>query len=64
MAFRMKRTATAIALVLALSGGMANAAWAADPEPKSYAQTIDGLTRQGGLLPVFVDQTGGFGVFR
>ncbi|HEX8472328.1 MAG TPA: zinc-dependent metalloprotease [Brevundimonas sp.] len=55
----MKRTATAMALVLALSGGMANAAWAADPEPKSYAQTIDGLSRQEGLLPVLVDQAGG-----
>lgn len=63
MAFRIKRTATAIALVLSLSGAatiVPSASWAAaDPEPKSYAQTIDGLTRQEGLLPVFVDQTGG-----
>ena len=58
MGYGMKRTATALALVLAMSG-VATATRAADPEPKSYAQTIDGLTRQEGLLPVFVDQTGG-----
>jgi hypothetical protein len=58
MGFGMKRTATAIALVLALSGA-ASPTWAADPEPKSYAEVTEGLTRQEGLLPVFVDQAGG-----
>ena len=51
------KTATALALVLAL--GSAPAVWAADPAPASYEQTISGMTRQDGLLPVFVDAAGG-----
>jgi hypothetical protein len=51
------KMATALALVLAL--GAAPAVWAADPAPASYEQTIAGMTRQDGLLPVFVDAAGG-----
>ncbi len=58
MGMGMKRTATAIALVLALSGAAAPA-FAADPAPKTFAEVTAGLTRQEGLLPVFVDQDGG-----
>ncbi len=58
MALGVMKTATAIALVLGLSGG-ATFASAADPEPKSWAETIAPMTRQDGLLPIFVDQAGG-----
>ncbi|WP_225896944.1 zinc-dependent metalloprotease [Brevundimonas goettingensis] len=58
MGMGMKRTATAIALVLALSGAAAPA-FAADPAPKTFAEATEGLTRQEGLLRVFVDQDGG-----
>ena len=58
MGFGFRRTATAIALVMAMSGG-AGFAVAADATPKSYAETIAPLTRQDGLLPIFVDQDGG-----
>ena len=58
MALGVMKTATAIALVLALSGG-ATFASAADPEPKSWAETVAPMTRQDGLLPIFVDQAGG-----
>ncbi|RZJ87969.1 MAG: DUF5117 domain-containing protein, partial [Brevundimonas sp.] len=51
------KTATALALVLALTG--TPAAWAADNAPASYEQTVAGMTRQDGLMPVFVDATGG-----
>ncbi|CAN5162314.1 zinc-dependent metalloprotease [soil metagenome] len=57
-AFRFGKTATALAVVLALSIP-ASFAFAADTDPASYAETIDGLTRQDGLLPIFVDQDGG-----
>lgn len=52
------KTATAIALVLML-GAAPVAALAADPAPKPYAEVIAPLARQDGLLPIFVDQTGG-----
>jgi len=58
MALGVMKTATAIALVLALSGGAAFAS-AADPEPKSWAETVAPMTRQDGLLQIFVDQAGG-----
>lgn len=52
------KTATALALVLML-GGAPVMAMAADPEPKSYSEVVAPLIRQDGLLPIFVDQTGG-----
>jgi hypothetical protein len=53
MAFRVGKAATAIALVLALTvqAGFAHAA----DDPATYAETIEGLTRQDGLAPIFVD---------
>ena len=47
-----------MAVVLMLSG-QASLARAADPAPKTYEQTIASLSRQDGLLPIFVDQDGG-----
>ena len=58
MGLGFRKTATAMAVVLMLSG-QAGYALAADPAPKSYEQTISGLVRQDGLLPIFVDQDGG-----
>jgi hypothetical protein len=54
----VRGAATALALVLALGGGVAPA-FAADPEPKPYADVIAPLARQDGLLPIFIDQKGG-----
>lgn len=56
MGTKLGRTATAIALVLALGAG---SAMAQTPPPKSYAETIAPMTRQDGLLPLFVDHAGG-----
>lgn len=53
---RIGTAATALALILALG---APAAAVAQSEPASYSRTIEGLTRQDGLLPIFVDQAGG-----
>ncbi len=58
MGLGFRKTATAMAVVLMLSG-QAGYALAADPAPKSYEQTISGLVRQDGLLPIFVDRDGG-----
>ena len=58
MGFGFRQTATALALVMALSGP-AEAAVAADAEPRSYTETIAPLARQDGLLPIFVDRDGG-----
>lgn len=58
MANHISRTATAIALVLAL-GGAPLSAMAADTEPKPWAEVVAPLARQDGLLPIFVDQKGG-----
>lgn len=58
MGFGFRKTATAMAVVLMLSG-QASLALAADPAPKSYEQTIAALSRQDGLLPIFVDQEAG-----
>lgn len=58
MGLGFRKTATAVAVVLMLSG-QTGYALAADPAPKSYEQTISGLVRQDGLLPIFVDQDGG-----
>ncbi len=58
MGFGFRKTATAMAVVLMLSG-QASFAMAADPAPKTYEQTIASLSRQDGLLPIFVDQDGG-----
>jgi hypothetical protein len=57
MAVGLRKTATALAVVLMLSGP-ASFAVAAD-KPASYSETVAGLTRQDGLLPIFVDQDGG-----
>lgn len=56
MTLNIGRTATAIALVLALGAGTAVAQTAS---PASYAGTVASLARQDGLLPMFVDQAGG-----
>ncbi|MBB5746188.1 zinc-dependent metalloprotease [Brevundimonas variabilis] len=56
MALNIGRTATAIALVLALGCGTAMAQTASPP---SYADTIASMARQDGLLPMFVDQAAG-----
>ncbi|WP_396592921.1 zinc-dependent metalloprotease [Brevundimonas sp. R86498] len=53
MAFGFGRTATAIALVLAL-GGVPGAA-SARTDPVSWSETISGLGRQDGLLTLFAD---------
>lgn len=58
MGFGFRKTATAMAVVLMLSG-QASFALAADPALKTYEQTIADLARQDGLLPIFVDQDGG-----
>jgi len=58
MAFGLRKTATALAVVVIVSGPAAFAL-AADPAPKTYEETIAALTRQDGLLPIFVDQDGG-----
>lgn len=58
MARRLRKTATALAVGLMLSG-QAGYALAADTAPKTYEQTVSGLTRQDGLLPIFADQDGG-----
>ena len=58
MTFRFGGTATAIALVLALGAGMAPAIAVAQ-EPASYAETVEGLTRQDGLLTLFTDPATG-----
>ena len=50
---RFGKTATALALVLSLTA--VPAAWAADNAPAFYEQSVAGLTRQDGLMPVFVD---------
>lgn len=59
MATMVLKTATAIALVLALSAPPLAASAAADPQPASWAATIAPLERQDGLLPLFVDRAGG-----
>lgn len=59
MATMVLKTATAIALVLALSAPPLTAAAAADPQPASWAATTASLQRQDGLLPLFVDRAGG-----
>ncbi|KQS56596.1 hypothetical protein ASG17_08655 [Brevundimonas sp. Leaf363] len=51
------KTATALALVLSLTA--VPAAWAADNAPAFYEQSVAGMTRQDGLMPVFVDAAGG-----
>ena len=58
MATMVMKTATAIALVLALSAPPLVAA-AADTPPASWAATIAPLERQDGLLPLFIDRAGG-----
>lgn len=58
MATMVLKTATAIALVLALSAPPLAAA-AADPQPASWAATIAPLERQEGLMPLFIDRVGG-----
>jgi hypothetical protein len=58
MALGVTKAATAIALVLALSG-CATAATSADPQVSSYDQTIAAFERQDGLLPIFIDRAGG-----
>jgi hypothetical protein len=58
MATMVMKTATAIALVLALSAPPLVAA-AADTPPASWAATIAPLERQAGLLPLFIDRAGG-----
>ena len=58
MSLGVMKTATAIAMVLMMSGG-ASAAFAADNDPKSWTQTVAPMTRQDGLLPIFVDQASG-----
>ena len=55
---RIRQAASAFVLALALSG-VAAPAWAADPEPKPYAEIVAPLVRQDGLLPIFVDEKGG-----
>jgi hypothetical protein len=57
MTFRFGGTATAIALVLAM--GSAALPAAAQTAPATYAQSIDGLTRQDGLLTLFTDPASG-----
>ena len=57
MTFRFGGTATAIALILAL--GSAAAPAAAQTPPAAYAESIEGLTRQDGLLTVFADPASG-----
>jgi hypothetical protein len=56
MAVRFGTAATALALILALGAPVAAQAQSA---PASYASTIEGLARQDGLLPIFVDRGGG-----
>lgn len=58
MTFRFGGTATAIALALAM-GGMAPVAAQAQSAPASYSQSIEGLTRQDGLLTLFTDAASG-----
>ena len=58
MATMVMKTATAIALVRALSAPPLVAA-AADTPPASWAATIAPLERQDGLLPLFIDRAGG-----
>lgn len=58
MTFRFGGTATAIALALAM-GGMAPAEAMAQSAPASYSQSIEGLTRQDGLLTLFTDPASG-----
>ena len=58
MTFRFDGTATAIALALAM-GGMAPAVATAQSAPAVYSQTIEGLTRQDGLLTLFTDPASG-----
>ncbi|OYX54554.1 MAG: peptidase [Brevundimonas subvibrioides] len=58
MTFRFGGTATAIALVLAM-GGMAPAVAIAQTTPVSYAQSVEGLARQDGLLTLFTDAASG-----
>jgi hypothetical protein len=53
MAFGIGRTATAVALALAL-GGLSGAA-VARTDPAAYSETVSGLTRQDGLLTLFTD---------
>ncbi|MBX9614560.1 MAG: zinc-dependent metalloprotease [Caulobacteraceae bacterium] len=53
MAFGFGRTATAIALVLALGGYGGTAA--ARTDPASWSESVSGLTRQDGLLTLFPD---------
>lgn len=57
MTFRFGNTATAIALALAM--GSAALPVAAQTEPATYAQSIEGLTRQDGLLTLFTDPASG-----
>lgn len=57
MGKRFGTAATALALILAL--GAPASAVEAQTTPASYSRTIEGLTRQDGLLPLFVDQAGG-----
>ena len=58
MTFGFGGTATAIALVLAM-GGMAPAVAIAQTTPVTYAQSVEGLTRQDGLLTLFTDAASG-----
>jgi len=57
MTFRFGGTATAIALVFAM--GSAALPAAAQTAPSTYAESIDGLTRQDGLLTLFTDAASG-----
>lgn len=54
MGFGFGRTATALTLVLAITGA-ATSSFAAVDDPKSWAEATASLARQDGLLPVFVD---------
>ncbi|WGM30839.1 zinc-dependent metalloprotease [Brevundimonas sp. NIBR11] len=58
MTFRFDGTATAIALALAMSVAIPAIA-TAQTTPATYAQSIDGLTRQDGLLTLFTDAASG-----
>ncbi|WP_339930438.1 zinc-dependent metalloprotease [uncultured Brevundimonas sp.] len=59
MATMVLKTATAIALMLALSAPPLAASAAADPQPVSWAATTASLERQDGLLTLFIDRAGG-----
>ncbi|WP_298158589.1 zinc-dependent metalloprotease [Brevundimonas sp.] len=57
MTFRFGKTATAIGLALAM--GAAAVPAAAQTTPPTYAASVEGLTRQDGLLTLFTDPASG-----